>query len=129
MSGNRTQTNRFCRCTGKYKALGLKAQTSQARSVLLRPRVYIFLYNTKPVSICIVLYHQSYQYEICSKTLRPPGGPSKPFSQKEKYSYTHNFKDLSVMLPDFSCQAHWVFYNSSDHRALHELRVDLDADN
>ena len=42
MSGNKTHTNRFCRCTGKYKALGLNAQTSQTRSVLLRPRALYF---------------------------------------------------------------------------------------
>ena len=36
--GSKTHNNRFCCCTGKYKALGLNAQTSQARSILLRPR-------------------------------------------------------------------------------------------
>ena len=42
MSGNKTHTNRFCRCTGKYKALNLNAQSSQALSVLLRPRALYF---------------------------------------------------------------------------------------
>ena len=39
--------NRLCRCTGKYKALGLQAQTSQARSELLRPRALYFLARHK----------------------------------------------------------------------------------
>ena len=38
----KTHTNRFCRCTEKYKALGFNAQTSQVRSVLLRPRALYF---------------------------------------------------------------------------------------
>ena len=42
MSGYKTHTNRFCCFTGKYKALGLNAPTSQARSVLLRPRALYF---------------------------------------------------------------------------------------
>ena len=52
--------NRFCRCTGKYKALGLNAQTSQARSVLLRPRaLYSSDQHKKPVSMCIEFAYTS----------------------------------------------------------------------
>ena len=39
LSGNEINTNRFCCCTGNYEALGL----------------YIFLYNTKPVSMRILI--------------------------------------------------------------------------
>ena len=45
--GNRNCTKRFCRCTGKYKALGLNAQTSQARSLPLRPRALYFPVQNK----------------------------------------------------------------------------------
>ena len=42
LSGNKTHTNRFCRCTGKYEARGLNAQTELARSVLLSSRAIYF---------------------------------------------------------------------------------------
>ena len=42
LSSNTIHTNRFYRCTGKCKALSLTAQTSQARSVLLRPWALYF---------------------------------------------------------------------------------------
>ena len=38
----KTHTNRFCFFTGKYKDIGLNGQTSQARSVHLRPRALYF---------------------------------------------------------------------------------------
>ena len=65
MSGNKTHTNRFCCCTGKYKAIGLNAQTSQARSVLFvlfsDLGLYIFLHNTKPVSMRIGTNNQEFR--------------------------------------------------------------------
>ena len=38
----KAHTNLFYCCTGKYKALDLYAQTSQALSVLFRPRALYF---------------------------------------------------------------------------------------
>ena len=62
LSGIKTHTSRFCRCIGRYKALGLNAQTSQARFVLVRPRALYFHVKHKTgsyahITIRIAAFH------------------------------------------------------------------------
>ena len=73
MSGHKTHTNRFCVVQENIKPMVLIHRPRKRGLYFEDLEPYIFLYNTKPVSMCILLPDWSFKNEAIQNPAIPIG--------------------------------------------------------